>query len=330
VTTHTGTIPSKTRRETVLHLSGIRQRHFYGKGYRAKANITIDNLLHRLHATINQQIEVIQDQLTRTRVTLIDGRPTILDFIDTDIIDEFRHDIQEHGIRLRLSEEVVKIEKTDTGKVITYLKSGKRVASEMIMVAAGRKGATDALVLENAGLEADSQGRLNVDEHYLTAVPNIYAVGDVIGFPALASTSAEQGRLAAYHAFDVVTTSRPEHFPFGIYAIPEISTCGKTEQELHADGIAYETGIARLKETARGQIQGTNEGILKLIFALDGQRLLGAHIVGEGATELIHIGQAVMAHEGTLDYFIGAVFNYPTLAEAYKIAALDAWNRINC
>jgi NAD(P) transhydrogenase len=200
----------------------------------------------------------------------------------------------------------------------------------MIMVAAGRMGATGELELGNAGLEADKQGRLAVDAHYLTAVPHIYAVGDVIGFPALASTSAEQGRLAACHAFGITANSQPEHFPFGIYAIPEISTCGKTEQELLADGIAYETGIARLRETARGQIQGTNEGLLKLIFALDDRRLLGTHIVGEGATELIHIGQAVLAHQGTLDYFVGAVFNYPTLAEAYKIAALDAWNRINC
>ncbi len=422
VTTHTGTIPSKTLRETVLHLSGMRQRQFYGKGYRAKANITIDDLLHRLRATINQHIEVIQDQLTRngvtlingtasfidaetirvvddndnearyqaghvviatgttprrpdnipfddeiiidsdgilgikkiprtlalvgagvigveyatifsaldTKVTLIDGRPTILDFVDTDIVDKFRHDVQENGTLLRLSEEVIKVEKTDSGKVITHMKSGKRVRSDMIMVAAGRIGATSELELGNAGLEADKQGRLTVGAHYLTAVPHIYAVGDVIGFPALASTSAEQGRLAACHAFGVATNSRPEHFPFGIYAIPEISTCGKTEQELLANGIAYETGIARLRETARGQIQGTNEGLLKLIFALDDRRLLGTHIVGEGATELIHIGQAVLAHQGTLDYFVGAVFNYPTLAEAYKIAALDAWNRIHC
>jgi NAD(P) transhydrogenase len=159
-------------------------------------------------------------------------------------------------------------------------------------------------------------------------VPHIYAVGDVIGFPALASTSAEQGRLAACHAFAAREESAPEFYPLGIYAVPEISIVGKTEQQLRKEGVEYETGVARLRETARGQIQGVQEGLLKLIFGLKDHKLLGAHIVGEGATELIHIGQAVLAHGGTLEYFVGAVFNYPTFAEAYKIAALDAWNRV--
>jgi NAD(P) transhydrogenase len=196
------------------------------------------------------------------------------------------------------------------------------------MVAAGRLGATGLLDLPKAGLEADNRGRLVVDEHLRTVVPHIYGVGDVIGFPALASTSAEQGRKAACHAFGVKAEGAPELFPFGIYAVPEISIVGRTEQQLRQAQVPYETGVARFRETARGQIQGGNEGMLKLIFGLQDQRLLGVHIVGEGATELIHIGQAVMAHQGGLDYFINSVFNYPTLAEAYKTAALDAWNRI--
>jgi NAD(P) transhydrogenase len=262
------------------------------------------------------------------RITLIDSRSTILDFVDADIVDEFRHDLQSRGIQLRLGEDVASVEKCADGKVLTVLKSGKRIKSDLLMAASGRMGATADLDLAKAGLEADDRGRLKVEPSYQTAVPHIYAVGDVIGFPALASTSAEQGRLAACHAFASSTDSSPEHFPLGIYAVPEISIVGKTENQLRKEGIAYETGVARLRETARGQIQGVQEGLLKLLFDLKDHKLLGAHIVGEGATELIHIGQAVMAHGGTLEYFVGAVFNYPTFAEAYKIAALDAWNRV--
>jgi NAD(P) transhydrogenase len=263
-----------------------------------------------------------------SKITLIDTRSTILDFVDTDIVDEFRHDLQSRGIQLRLGEEVDRVEKRADGAVMTYLKSGKKIRSDLLMAASGRMGATAELGLELAGLKADDRGRLTVKPTYQTDVPHIYAVGDVIGFPALASTSAEQGRLAACHAFEAGTDSTPDHFPLGIYAVPEISIVGKTEQQLRKDGIAYETGVARLRETARGQIQGVQEGLLKLIFDLKDHKLLGAHIVGEGATELIHIGQAVLAHGGTLEYFVGAVFNYPTFAEAYKVAALDAWNRV--
>ncbi|MEZ5565083.1 MAG: Si-specific NAD(P)(+) transhydrogenase [Gammaproteobacteria bacterium] len=262
------------------------------------------------------------------RITLVDSRTTILDFVDSDIVDEFRHDLQSRGIQLRLGEEVERVEKQDDGTVLTYLKSGKKIRSDLLMAASGRMGATADLGLEKAGLKADDRGRLTVQPSYQTAVPHIYAVGDVIGFPALASTSAEQGRLAACHAFNASVESVPDYFPLGIYAVPEISIVGKTEQQLCKEGVAYETGIARLRETARGQIQGVQEGLLKLLFDLKDHRLLGAHIVGEGATELIHIGQAVMAHGGKLEYFVGAVFNYPTFAEAYKIAALDAWNRL--
>ncbi len=262
------------------------------------------------------------------RITLVDTRNTILDFVDADIVDEFRHDLQSRGIQLRLGEEVDRVEKRDDGTVMTWLKSGKKIHSDLLMVASGRLGATSDLKLERAGLEADARGRLTVQPTYQTAVPHIYAVGDIIGFPALASTSAEQGRLAACHAFNTSALSAPDHFPLGIYAVPEISIVGKTEQQLRKDGVAYETGIARLRETARGQIQGVQEGLLKLLFDLKDHKLLGAHIVGEGATELIHIGQAVLAHGGKLEYFVGAVFNYPTFAEAYKVAALDAWNRL--
>jgi NAD(P) transhydrogenase len=263
-----------------------------------------------------------------TKVTLVDSRHRMLEFVDHDVVDEFRHDLANRGIQLRLGEEVDHVQRLPDGCVLTTLRTGRRIRSDMLMVASGRTGATADLGLERAGLAADDRGRVTVNTRYQTAVPHIYAVGDVIGFPALASTSAEQGRLAACHAFGVPAESTPEHFPLGIYAVPEISLVGKTEQQLRADGVAYETGVARLRETARGQIQGVQEGLLKLIFGLEDQRLLGAHIVGEGATELIHIGQAVLAHGGGLDYFVGSVFNYPTFAEAYKVAALDAWNRV--
>jgi NAD(P) transhydrogenase len=263
-----------------------------------------------------------------TKVTLIDSRGTILEFVDADVVDAFRHDLQDRGIALRLGESVERVEKQADGRAVTYLKGGRRVASDMVMVAAGRVGATATLSLLNAGLQADDRGRLRVDEHLRTAVPHIYAVGDVIGFPALASTSAEQGRKAACHAFGVHADLTPELFPLGIYAVPEISICGRTEQQLRKDGVRYESGVAHFRETARGQIQGGTEGMLKLLFELDSHKLLGVHIVGEGATELIHIGQAVMAHDGGLTYFLNSVFNYPTLAEAYKTAALDAWNRL--
>ena len=261
------------------------------------------------------------------KITLVDNRDTILDFVDADIVDEFRHDLMSRGIQLRLGEDVERVEKASDGSVLTYLKSGKRIRSDLLMAAAGRTGATAGLDLEKAGVPVDARGRLSVQPTYQTEVPHIYAVGDVIGFPALASTSAEQGRLAACHAFGGSSETASDYFPVGIYAVPEISIVGKTEQQLRKEGVAYETGVARLRETARGQIQGVQDGMLKLLFGLKDHRLLGAHIVGEGATELIHIGQAVIAHNGTLEYFVGAVFNYPTFAEAYKIAALDAWNR---
>jgi NAD(P) transhydrogenase len=226
-----------------------------------------------------------------------------------------------------LGETVTSIERDDRDRAKVSLKSGKQVCADMVLFAVGRQGSTDVLKVENAGLNADDRGRLVVNEHYQTEVEHIYAAGDVIGFPSLASTSMEQGRHAACHAFGADTSSNVEFFPIGIYAVPEMSMVGMTEQEAKKKGIPYETGIARFREIARGQILGLREGILKMLFSLEDRKLLGVHIVGEGATELVHIGQAVLALEGTLDYFVTTVFNYPTLAEAYKVAALDAYNR---
>ncbi len=260
-------------------------------------------------------------------VTMLDGRDEMMDFLDDEIVEEFIHNLRDRDVTVRLGEKVVGVQRDKQGRVKVMLESGKQVRAEIALFAAGRLGATDGLALDKVGLEADRRGRLKVNEHYQTDVEHIYAAGDVIGFPSLASTSMEQGRHAACHAFSERAESDVEFFPIGIYSVPEMSMVGLTEQDAREQGIAYETGTARLRETARGQILGLREGILKMVFALEDRRLLGVHIVGEGATELIHIGQAVLSLGGTLDYFVKTVFNYPTLAEAYKVAALDAYNR---
>lgn len=262
------------------------------------------------------------------KVTLVDGRDNIISFMDREIIDEFRHTLRENGVTLRTGENFTQIEHNGNNKVVINMESGKRIQSDIAMFAAGRIGCTYKLSHENAGVEADERRRIVVNEHYQTNVDHIYAAGDVIGFPSLASTSMEQGRLVACHAFGLEYRSCPEHFPFGIYAVPEMSMVGMTEQELTEKQIPYEIGIAKLRETARGQIRGLEEGMLKILFGLDDHKVLGVHIIGEGATELIHIGQAALVLGGTVEYFVENVFNYPTLAEAYKIAALDAWNRL--
>lgn len=421
VSVHTGTIPSKTLRETVLNLSGWREREFYGRGYRARENISAEDLLERLTKTLDHEVETLEHQFNRNQVdtvcgeahfidthtlavtkedgdvaeysgdiiiiatgtrpyrpahipfdndlvvdsdeilnlkriprslsvigagvigveyatifsaldvhvTLIEPRNSIVDFVDEEITQDLIHQMRDRGMSLRLGETVSGIEVKEGVTCTTHLKSGRMVHSDMVLYTAGRSGSTNSLQLENCGLTADSRGKLTVNENFQTEVPHIYAVGDVIGFPSLASTSMEQGRLASCNAFGELAHQTPEYFPYGIYAVPEISTVGMSEQEVRERCIPYECGIARLRETSRGQIMGLNHGILKAIFSLKTQRLLGVHIVGEGATELIHIGQAVLTLNGTLDYFIENAFNYPTLAEAYKIAALDAWNRIN-
>ena len=221
---------------------------------------------------------------------------------------------------------VERVEATPT--LTVQLRSGKQLEPEALLVALGRRSNVAALGLENAGVRLDAHGQLLVNEHFQTNVPHIYAAGDVIGFPSLASTSMEQGRIAACHAFDLPMPPAPAYFPYGIYAVPEISTVGMSEQEVKAKGIKYECGIARFRETSRGHIMGLDHGLMKMIFSIKTRRLLGVHIIGEGATELIHIGQAVLNLGGGIDYFIENTFNYPTLAECYRVAALDGMNRL--
>jgi NAD(P) transhydrogenase len=424
VCVNTGTIPSKTLRETVLHLSGYRERGLYGASYTVKQNITMFDLLFRTDHVIRNEIDVMRHQLMRNRievycadasfvdphtirltlveghgrrdlttasvivavgtlatrdahipfdgqrifisddilqldelprtltvigagvigceyasifaalgvrVTLIDQRTRLLPFVDQEITDALTYHLRGNRVTLRLGESVKSIEHvaTDHGpRVRISLDSGKEILTEKALYSIGRTGATDSLDLAAAGLQSDDRGRLQVNASYQTEIPNIYAVGDVIGFPSLASTSMEQGRLATCHAFGVETTSVPELFPYGIYTIPEISTVGRNEQELTEQGVPYEVGVAHYREIARGQIIGDHIGMLKLIFHIETRRLLSVHIIGEGASELIHIGQAVMAFGGTVDYFVDTVFNYPTLAECYKTAAFNGINRL--
>ena len=266
------------------------------------------------------------------RVTLIDKRPILLDFVDNEIADSLAYHMRENRVTLRLGEDVSRIDKMEDDehgkRVKIHLSSGKQVVTEKLLYSVGRTGNTERLNLEGAGLQSDDRGRIKVNQYYQTVVPNIYAVGDVIGFPSLASTSMEQGRLAACHAFGIPATSVPSLFPYGIYTIPEISMVGRSEEELTKENIPYEIGKARYREIARGQIIGDTSGILKLIFHQETKQLLGVHIMGEGASELIHIGQAVLSFGGSIDYFINTVFNYPTLAECYKVAAFDGINRL--
>ncbi len=421
VCVHTGTIPSKTLRETVLNLSGWRERGFYGRAHRAKADISAEDLRRRLSITLDHEVEVLEHQFARNgvawaagsarfldahtieitgetgevkhfhgdcfiiavgtephrpasipfdgdaivdadeildlkrvprslavigasvigveyatifsaldvKVTLIEPSEGLLSFIDRELVDEFIHDLRDRGVSLRFNSKPRKVERVGPEGCLITLEDGRQIGAEMVLFAAGRKGATDRLNLAACGLAADERGRLAVDKaNFRTGVSHIYAAGDVIGFPSLASTSMEQGRIAACHAFGETAHAPPEFFPYGIYSVPEISTIGMTEEQVREKKIPFETGIARFRETSRGHIMGLSTGFMKMIFAIETKRLLGVHIVGEGATELIHIGQAVLNLGGGLDYFVENTFNYPTLAEAYKIAALDAFNRM--
>jgi NAD(P) transhydrogenase len=262
-----------------------------------------------------------------TRVTVVEKRERLLEFCDNQMVEALQYYLRDLGLVFRLGETVTSVEKHDGG-TLTTLASGKRIAADAVMYSAGRQGATADLGLETAGIEIDSRGRIAVDEHYRTAVDHIYAVGDVIGFPSLASASFEQGRLAAAHAFGRDARPMRDLLPIGIYTIPEISFAGRTEEELTGDGIPYEIGVSRYRELARGQILGDSVGILKLLVAPDSRTILGVHVFGTAATELVHIGQTVMGLGGTVDYLIDQVFNYPTLAESYKVAALDATNKL--
>ena len=262
-----------------------------------------------------------------TKVTVVEQRDRMLDFCDSEIVESLKFHLRDLSVSFRFGEKVASVASTDAA-TITTLVSGKRIPADAVMYSAGRQGATDALDLAAAGLEADARGRIGVDDDYRTSVPHIYAVGDVIGFPALAATSMEQGRLAAYHAFEEPVNSLVELQPIGIYTIPEISYCGQTEDELTSSSVPYEVGISRYRELARGQIVGDSYGMLKLLVSTETRRLLGVHVFGSQATELVHLGQAIMTCGGSADQLVDTVFNYPTLSEAYKVAALDAQNKM--
>jgi NAD(P) transhydrogenase len=262
-------------------------------------------------------------------VTLIDQRSTLLDFVDREIMDALIYHMRTNNVTLRLGEAVDKVFIDERDHIVTELASGKRIVSQTLLFAVGRQGATDRLNLAAAGLDADARGRVSVNEVYQTDVAHIYAAGDVIGFPALAATSMEQGRLAACHALGVEAETYSALAPFGIWTIPEISMVGDTEEQLTRARVPYEVGLARYKETAKGLILGDESGILKLLFHRDSHQLLGVHAMGERAAEIIHIGQAVMACTSPIEYFVNTVFNYPTLAETYKIAAFDGLNKLS-
>ncbi len=415
---HTGTIPSKTMREAILHLSGYRQRAVYGERYRDKRRITMIDLRRQIQHVVDHELEVIRDQLDRNgidmltgtarftsphdllvenheghsrlhadyvliasgtrpmrpekipfdgecvfdsdeilnlksiprsmvvvgggvigieygimfatlgvRVTVVDGRKTLLDFCDREIVETLLFHARSLGISFRLGEDVIGIDRLKEKRIGIQLESGKRLITDTVLYTTGRVGDTAGMNLEAAGLSADEKGRLWCDENHRTWVPHIYGVGDVVGFPALASVSMEQGRRAVCHAFGQEFLGS-KILPYGLYTIPEISMVGPSEEQLTKDHVPYEVGISRFREIARGQILGDQVGMLKLLFHRATRKLLAVHCIGETATEIIHIGQSVMAFEGTIDYFRDTVFNYPTMAECYKVAAFDGLNKL--
>jgi len=416
---NTGTIPSKTMREAVMHLSGYQYQAIYGINYRVKEKITMADLSFRVQHVIKTEIDVTQAQLSRNnvemltgqasfldnthvvvensrgrseieapwvvigtgtkpavsdrvpingrsiinsdqiltmtdiprtlivvgggvigveyacmfatlgvRVILIEKRPRLLEFADAEIVEALSYHLRDSRVTMRLNEEVDSVEDPGTG-VVAHLMSNKRISGDALLYAVGRAGNVDELKLPAAGIEADARGRIPVDADFRTKQPNIFAVGDVIGFPSLASVSMEQGRIAAGRAFGIPLHSNPENYPYGIYTIPEISFIGKTEEQLTDEDVPYEVGVAYYREIARGQIRGDTTGRLKLIFHRESKHLLGVHIIGEGASELLHIGQAVLILGGTVEYFVDTVFNYPTLAECYKAAAFNGLNKLS-
>jgi NAD(P) transhydrogenase len=271
-----------------------------------------------------------------TKVTVVERRDRMLEFCDIEVVEALKYHLRDLAVTFRFGETVASVEARPQGAIAT-LKSGKKIPADVVMYSAGRHGMSQELNLAAAGLSADDRGRIEVDEYFRTAAPHIYAVGDIIGFPALAATSMEQGRLAAYHACGETLpatatgtprTSTDQLSPIGIYSLPEISFIGRTEDQLTSDSVPFEVGVSRYRELARGQIVGDSYGVLKLLVSLEDRTLLGVHVFGTGATELVHIGQAVMGCGGTIDYLVDAVFNYPTLAESYKVAALDATNKM--
>jgi NAD(P) transhydrogenase len=420
VCTNTGTIPSKTMREAVLHLSGFYYQNFYGANYRVKETVTMADLNYRIQRVIESEVSVIQAQLQRNgvdllhgvgsfldahriqvengggrneleaakvliatgtkpavnakvpvngrtiidsdqilhmtqipktlivvgggvigveyacmfatlgvRVTIVEKRPRLLEFADTEMVEALTYNMRDRRVTMRLDEEVESVEELPDGRVAARLLSNKRVTGDALLYAVGRQGNVDGLNLAAAGVTADERGRIHVDADYRTAQPHIFAVGDVIGFPSLASVSMEQGRIAAANAFNIKIQSDPATYPYGIYTIPQISFIGKTEEQLTQEDVPYEVGVAYYREIARGQISGHTEGRLKLLFHRETLELLGVHIYGEEAAELLHIGQAVFSLKGKVTYFVNTVFNYPTLAECYKAAAFNGLNRLN-
>ena len=417
---NTGTIPSKTMREAVLHLSGFYYQNFYGANYHVKDVVTMSDLNYRVHRVIENEVAVIQDQLQRNgvdllhgmgsfldthhlqvdngtgrnqleganiliatgtkpavnakvpvngrtiidsdqildmtqlpktlivvgggvigveyacmfatlgvRVTIVEKRPRLLEFADTEMVEALTYNMRDRRVTMRLNEEVDSVEELPDGRVAAMLVSNKRVIGDALLYAVGRQGNVDGLNLSAAGVVADERGRIHVDADYRTAQPHIFAVGDVIGFPSLASVSMEQGRIAAARAFNLKIQSDPAAYPYGIYTIPQISFIGKTEEQLTQEDVPYEVGMAYYREIARGQISGQTEGRLKLRFHRETLELLGIHIYGEEAAELLHIGQAVFTLKGKVTYFVNTVFNYPTLAECYKAAAFNGLNRLH-
>jgi NAD(P) transhydrogenase len=262
-----------------------------------------------------------------SKVTVVEKRHRLLDFVDAQIAEGLQYHLRDLGVVFRFGETVTAVEKHGDA-TMTLLESGKQIPADVVLYAAGRQGETGDLDLERAGLQADERGRIEVGPDFRTSVAHIYAAGDVIGWPSLAATSMEQGRLAAAHALDQPSHGMSELLPFGIYTIPEISYVGRNEEELTEAACPYEVGISRYRELARGQILGDSYGMLKLLVALEDRKLLGVHVLGTNATEVVHIGQAVMGNGGTVDYLVDAVFNYPTLAESYKVAALDALHKL--
>ncbi|TMA66938.1 MAG: Si-specific NAD(P)(+) transhydrogenase, partial [Deltaproteobacteria bacterium] len=263
-----------------------------------------------------------------TKVTLVDARARVLDFADAEIAELLVARMREHGITLRLGEEVAEVRRETTDRIVAETRSGKAVVAEKLLYAVGREGNTADLALERAGLRAGRRGLIEVNAQFQTAVAHVYAVGDVIGFPSLAATSMHQGRLAMAHAFGLPVNGEGTRLPYGIFTIPEISMVGETEEQLTRARVPYEAGQAFFREIARGEIIGDRAGMLKLLFERASHRLRGVHIIGEKASELVHIGQAVLAFGGPIDYFVDTVFNYPTLSEAYKVAALNGLNRL--
>jgi NAD(P) transhydrogenase len=416
---NTGTIPSKTMREAVMHLSGYAYQGIYGMSYRVKEKITVADLSFRVQNVIKTEIDVTTAQLSRNgidvltgmasfvdphrlrvegsrgqseyeaetivistgtrpaasstvplnnstivnsdqifqlsniprtlivvgggvigieyasmfailgvRVIVIEKRPRLLEFADQEIVEALCYHLRDNRVTLRLNEEVDRVEEAEDGSVIAWLKSNKKIVGDALLYAVGREGNVDNLNLAAAGLESDARGRIAVDADYRTKQPHIFACGDVIGFPSLASVSMEQGRIAACRAYNHPVHSDSANYPYGIYTIPEISFVGKTEEQLTDEDVPYEVGVAYYREIARGQIRGDTTGRLKLVFHRETHEVLGVHIIGEGASEIVHIGQAVLALKGTVDYFVDTVFNYPTLAECYKAAAFNGINKL--